>query len=93
MFDDDMNTISDEMFAAYIDGNSTPIENILVTDFLSNESALEILDLSEDCKNGELLASIEPLVISDIVDDFVRPFKDYDELKGSIDNPDSSLIM
>lgn len=92
MFDEE-NNVSDEMLAAYIDGNSSPIENLLIADFLPEESAIEVLDLSADCKNVELLSNVEPITFSDIVDVFVRPFKDYEELKDNIDTPDNSGIM
>lgn len=92
MFDEE-NNVSDEMLAAYIDGNSSPIENLLIADFLPNESAKEILDLSADCKNEKLISNVEPISFSDIVGEFVRPFKDYEELKDNIDTLDNSGIM
>ena len=54
------NFISDEMLAAYIDGNAYPIERNLVEEHIENENMCEILDIISDIEsNPELGESIE----------------------------------
>lgn len=58
-----------------------------------DESVAEVLELSKDCKELERMNNIEILDISSIVEDFTRPIRDYDELKGNIETPDNTPIM
>lgn len=92
MIDDNLN-ISDEMLAAYIDGNSNPLEEKIVSESFSNESVTEVLELSTDCKDSELLTNFEALDFSSVVDDFTKPLRDYNELKNNIDFTDDTHIM
>lgn len=93
MIDNDALNISDEMYAAYIDGNCSPLEEMIIKASIQDESVAEVLELSNDCKNLEYMNNLELLDISGIVDDFTRPLRDYDELKGNIEAPDNSPIM
>lgn len=93
MIDKDTLNISDEMYAAYIDGNCSPLEKMIINASISDESVAEVLELSKDCKDLDSMNNIEALDISSIVEDFTRPLKDYDELKGSIEASDNSPIM
>lgn len=92
MIDENLN-ISDEMLAAYIDGNSNPLEEKIVSESFSNESVTEVLELSTDCKDSELLTNFEALDFSSVVDDFTKPLRDYNELKNNIDFTDDTHIM
>lgn len=93
MINKDTLNISDEMYAAYIDGNCSPLEKMIINAYISDESAAEVLELSKDCKDLDSMNNIEALDISSIVEDFTRPLRDYDELKGNIEAPDNSPIM
>lgn len=81
------------MLAAYIDGNSNPLEEKIVSESFSNESVTEVLELSTDCKDSELLTNFEALDFSSVVDDFTKPLRDYNELKNNIDFTDDTHIM
>ena len=93
MIDKDTLNISDEMYAAYIDGNCSPLEKMIINAYISDESVAEVLELSKDCKDLDSMNNIEALDISSIVEDFTCPLKDYDELKVNIEAPDNSPIM
>lgn len=93
MIDKDTLNISDEMYAAYIDGNCSPLEKMIINASISDESVAEIMELANDCKELEDMNNLDLLDISSIVEDFTRPLKDYDELKGNIETPDNSPIM
>lgn len=93
MIDKDTLNISDEMYAAYIDGNYSPLEKMIINASISDESVAEVMELSNDCKELERMNNLEPLDISSIVEDFTRALRDYDELKGNIETPDNSSIM
>lgn len=56
------NFISDEMLAAYIDGNAIPIERNIIDNSLTNEELQELLDIVSDIKaNPELIDAGECL--------------------------------
>ena len=56
------NFISDEMLAAYIDGNAIPIEENIIGNCLDNEELQELLEIVSDIKNNpELIDSGESL--------------------------------
>lgn len=56
------NFISDEMLAAYIDGNAIPIEENIIGNCLDNEELQELLEIVSDIKsNPELIDSGESL--------------------------------
>lgn len=93
MIDNDTLNISDEMYAAYIDGTCNPLEKMIIKASISYDSVAEVLELSNDCKGLECLNDFELLNISSIVEDFTRPLRDYDELKSKIEEPDNSPIM
>lgn len=93
MIDSGSMNISDEMFASYLDGNSTPLENIIIGEAISDESLMEISELAADCSNPDLMDKVEPLPIDDIIDDFIKPFKDYQELKSDLDTPIDNNVM
>lgn len=93
MIDNDSLNISDEMVAAYIDGNCNRLEEMVITASISDESVAEVLELSDDCKGLEYMNDFDPLDISGLVDDFTRPLREYNELKNNIDSPDDYPIM
>lgn len=88
-----MSNISNEMFAAYIDGNCNPLEETIIKSSILDEFVAEILELFDDCKDLENVNDFEPLDLSDIVHNFTKPLRDYNELKGNIDEPENSTII
>lgn len=56
------NFISDEMLAAYIDGNAIPIEQNIIDGYLDCDELQEVLDIVSDIKtNPELMETGEDL--------------------------------
>lgn len=54
------NFISDEMLAAYIDGNTISIENNIIGEYLDDGELQEVLDIVSDIKaNPEIIESVE----------------------------------
>ena len=71
--------ISDEMLAAYIDGNAIPLEGNIIDDYLNNGELQELLEIVTDIKaNSELI---------EIGEDFKGETSDVLENE----NPDSPL--
>lgn len=93
MMNDDAMKISDEMLAAYLDGNSIPLERLLIDESLTDESTREVLELVADCKNAEALEQVESIPMEDIVERLTRPFHEYEELKSGLDQPKNDPIM
>lgn len=93
MIDDDAMKISDEMLAAYLDGNCTPLERLVIGDSLADESMQEFEDLVSDSKDAGMLEQVEDLWIEDMVERLTRPFQEYGELKNGLERPDRNPIM
>lgn len=85
--------VNDEMLAAYIDGNTTPLENIVIDEAIGDESITEVIDLTKDCTNLELMADDEILPLEDIVKDIIRRIQDYQDLKTDLDKPEEKPLM
>lgn len=78
--------ISDEMLAAYIEGTSTPLENIIIEQQLDDEDIRETIEIASEYDEADILDNIEAIDMSKIIDDYLKPFDEYKELKDNIDN-------
>ena len=47
-----MNNISDEMLAAYIDSNATPLECLIIGDAANDEEIMEVMDIISGIRNS-----------------------------------------
>lgn len=87
------NFISDEMLAAYIEGNAIPIEQNIIDGYLDSDELQEVLDIVSDIKaNPELIEAGEdlPVEIPDKV--FEGLDNPLQELKRKIDETDNHII-
>ena len=79
-----MNTgenINEEMLAAFIDGNCTPLERYIIEQSLKDE---KIVDIVDDCKVLDKVDSIDPIDISEAIDKYLKPIEELKELKRNI---------
>ena len=87
------NLFTDEMLAAYIDGNAIPLEQKMIEGYLDSEEMQEILDVVSDLKacpellqEGETLQAENP---DHLVKDVELSLKD---LKQNIVDSNQSII-
>lgn len=85
--------ISDEMLAAYIDGNAIPIEENIIGNYSDNEELQELLEIISDIKNSpELIDSGESLQ-AEIPD---KLFEDQDnpleEIRRNVEEADKHVM-
>lgn len=85
--------ISDDMLAAYIDGTSTPLENMLIEQQLNDENIRETIELASEINEADIMEGIESIDISKTIDDFLKPFEDFKELKEDIDNGSKDTVI
>ena len=78
--------ISDEMLAAYIEGTSTPLENMIIEQQLNDENIRETIEIASEYDEADVMDNIEAIDISKTIDDYLKPFDDFKELKKDIDN-------
>ena len=78
--------ISDEMLAAYIEGTSTPLENMIIEQQLNDENIRETIEIASDYEQADVMDNIEAIDITKTIDDYLKPFEDFKELKDNIDN-------
>ena len=78
--------ISDEMLAAYIDGTSTPLENMIIEQQLDDENLRETIEIASEYEETDVMDNIEAIDITKTIDDYLKPFEDFKELKDNIDN-------
>lgn len=78
--------ISDEMLAAYIEGTSTPLENMIIEQQLNDENIRETIEIASEYDEADVMDNIEAIDISKTIDDYLKPFEDFKELKDNIDN-------
>ena len=78
--------ISDEMLAAYIDGTSTPLENMIIEQQLDDEKLRETIEIASEYEETDVMDNIEAIDITKTIDDYLKPFEDFKELKDNIDN-------
>lgn len=78
--------ISDEMLAAYIEGTSTPLENMIIEQQLDDEKLRETIEIASEYEETDVMDNIEAIDITKTIDDYLKPFEDFKELKDNIDN-------
>lgn len=77
--------ISDEMLAAYIEGTSTPLENMIIEQQLNDENIRETIEIASEYDEADVMDNIEAIDITKTIDDYLKPFEDFKELKDNID--------
>lgn len=85
--------ISDEMLAAYIDGTSTPLESTLVEQQLSDENIQEVIDLVSDSADQDCMQNVEPIDFTSMIDNYLKPIEEYQELKADIDSSPDDIVL
>lgn len=85
--------ISDEMLAAYIDGTSTPLESTLVEQQLSDENIQEVIDLVSDSADQDFMQNVEPIDFTSMIDNYLKPIEEYQELKADIDSSPDDIVL
>ena len=78
--------ISDEMLAAYIEGTSTPLENMIIEQQLDDENLRETIEIASEYEETDVMDNIEAIDITKTIDDYLKPFEDFKELKDNICN-------
>ena len=85
--------ISDEMLAAYIEGTSTPLENMIIEQQLNDENIRETIEVASEYDEADVMDNIEVIDISKTIDDYLKPFDDFKELKKDIDNGSEDVVL
>lgn len=85
--------ISDEMLAAYIEGTSTPLENMIIEQQLNDENIRETIEIASEYDESDVMDNIEAIDISKTIDDYLMPFDDFKELKKDIDNGSEDVVL
>lgn len=85
--------ISDEMLAAYIDGTSTPLENIIIEQQLNDENIKEAIELTSEFNESDVTNCLESIDISKTIDEFLKPFEDFKGLKEDIDEGSKDTVI
>lgn len=85
--------ISDEMLAAYIEGTSTPLENMIIEQQLNDENIRETIEIASEYDEADVIDNIEAIDISKTIDDYIKPFDDFKELKKDIDNGSEDVVL
>lgn len=85
--------ISDEMLAAYIEGTSTPLENMIIEQQLDDEKLRETIEIASEYDEADVMDNIEAIDISKTIDDYLKPFDDFKELKKDIDNGSEDVVL
>ena len=85
--------ISDEMLAAYIEGTSTPLENMINEQQLNDENIRETIEIASEYDEADVMDNIEAIDISKTIDDYLKPFDDFKELKKDIDNGSEDVVL
>lgn len=86
-------SISDEMLAAYIEGTSTPLENMIIEQQLNDENIRETIEIASEYDEADVMDNIEAIDISKTIDDYLKPFDDFKELKNDIDNGSEDVVL
>ena len=85
--------ISDEMLAAYIEGTSTPLENMILEQQLNDENIRETIEIASEYDEADVMDNIEAIDISKTIDDYLKPFDDFKELKKDRDNGSEDVVL
>lgn len=83
----------DEMLAAYIEGNATPIEKNIIDEYLNMDDLVEVLDIVSDIKTSpELLESGEILDAENVDSVISNTEPTLQELKHEIENKNQHIM-
>lgn len=85
--------ISDEMLSAYIDGTSTPLENMIIEQQLNDENIHEAIELASEYNEIDTMNSVESIDISKTIDDYLKPFEEYKDLKEDIESGSEDIVI
>ena len=88
-----LENISDEMIAAYIDGNATHLESNIIENLSKNDDFQEVADISLDCKDSEIIESVEPVDMAEILGQYIASVEIFSELKKDLDSEHSDNVM
>lgn len=87
------NFISDEMLAAYIDGNAIPIEKNMIEEYIDCDDLQEIMEIVSDIKTStELVESVETKGIEIPEHLFEGLDNPLQEIKKEIEGTDKYII-
>ncbi len=85
--------LTDEMFAAYIDGNAIPIERAIIEGHLRREDLQEVLDIVADLKDlPELIDSGENMDSEKPDSNIVQVEPSLQELKKNIEGNNQHIM-
>lgn len=82
---------SNEMLSSYLDGSCTPLEQMIIKGCENQEDIQEILDITNGYKEVDTNLEFNDIDISDTIDNYLKPYEDYKELKTSLEKQ-SDLI-
>lgn len=85
--------ISDEMLAAYIEGTSTPLENMIIEQQLDDEKLRETIEIASEYEETDVMDNIEAIDITKTIDDYLKPFEDFKGLKEDIDEGSKDTVI
>ena len=86
------NFISDEMLAAYIDGNAIPIEKNIIENYLDNGELQELMEIVSDIKNNPELIDLGESLQAEIPDKVYDEADMLHELKKNIENNETHIL-
>lgn len=87
------NFISDEMLAAYIDGNAIPIEQNIIDGYLDNDELQEVLDIVSDIKMNSELIEVGEVLKTEIPDTIFEGLNNpLQELKQELEDTDKKIL-
>lgn len=75
------NNISDEMLAAYIDSNATPLECLIIGDAVNNEDIIEVMDIISDIRNSSDLLLEDEYFELKVIEESLNRMEQFNELK------------
>lgn len=87
------NFISDEMLAAYIEGNAIPIEENIIGTCLDNEELQELLEIVSDIKSNQELIDLGESLQAEIPDKlFDGQDNPLEEFKRNVEETDKHVM-
>jgi hypothetical protein len=88
------NNISDEMLAAYIDGNATPLECLIIDNAINDEDITEVVDIISDIQNNPELLEEKGCSESEVIEEPLNKIDQFNELKRQLNKGlDNNTIM
>ena len=78
------NNISDEMLAAYIDGNATPLECLIINDAIDNEDIAEVMEIVSEARNNPELLEVDDCSELKFIEESLNKIEQFNELKQQL---------